>query len=109
MVRVAIITATLFMMAIALPARAAEDGAALFKSKCAMCHGKTGGADTPIAKAKNIKDLGSAEIQKLTDAELTEMISNGGPNKVKGHDFKAKGLTDDQIKALVTFVRTLKK
>jgi mono/diheme cytochrome c family protein len=107
MKRVAIITIALFV--IALPVIAAEDGAVLFKTKCAACHGKTGGADTPIAKAKNIKDLASADIQKMTDAELTDMIANGGPNKTKGHDFKAKGLTDDQIKALMVFIRTLKK
>jgi len=109
MKKTAVITLVLFAVALALPAMAAEDGAALFKTKCAACHGKTGAGDTPIAKSKNIKDLGSADIQKLTDAELTEMIANGGPKKVKGHDYKAKGLTDEQIKALVTFIRTLKK
>jgi mono/diheme cytochrome c family protein len=109
MKKTTVITLILFALAIALPVMATEDGAALFKTKCAACHGKTGAGDTPIAKAKNIKDLGSADIQKMTDAELTDMIANGGPNKVKGHDYKAKGLTDDQIKALVTFIRTLKK
>lgn len=107
MKRVAIITIALF--AISLPLIAAEDGAVLFKTKCGACHGKSGAADTPIAKAKNIKDLGCADIQKATDAELIDMIANGGPNKVKGHDFKAKGLTDEQVKALVVFIRTLKK
>lgn len=109
MKRVAITTIALFLIAIALPAIAAEDGAVLFKTKCAACHGKTGGADTPIAKAKNIKDLACADVQKMTDAELIDMIANGGPDKAKGHDFKAKGLTDDQVKALVVFIRTLKK
>jgi mono/diheme cytochrome c family protein len=109
MKKTAVIIIALFAIAISLPAIAAEDGAALFKTKCAACHGKTGAADTPIAKAKNIKDLGCSEIQKWTDAELTDMIANGGPDKVKGHDFKVKGLTDDQVKALVTFIRTLKK
>ncbi len=109
MKKATVITIVLFVFAIALPVMAAENGAALFQSKCAACHGKTGAADTPIAKAKNIKDLGSPEIQKLTDAELTDMIANGGKNKVKGHDFKAKGITDEQIKALVGFIRTLKK
>ena len=94
---------------IALPLFAADDAAALFQTKCGTCHGKTGAADTPIAKAKGIKDLGAADIQKLTDAELIDMIASGGPNKVKGHEFKAKGLTDDQIKGLVAFIRTLKK
>ena len=108
MKRLTLTTTALFLLAVALPA-SAHDGAALFQSKCAICHGKNGAGDTPMAKAKNIKDLGSPEVQKMTDAQLTDMIANGGPNKVKGHDYKAKGLADDQIKALVAFVRTLKK
>ncbi len=108
MKRATVITLILFVFVLALPAMA-QDGAALFGTKCAVCHGKTGAGDTPIAKAKGIKNLGSADVQKLNDAELTDMIANGGKNKTKGHDFKAKGLTDDQIKSLVDFIRTLKK
>src|SRR5579884_3689667 len=85
---------------VALPMFAADDAAALFQTKCSVCHGKIGPADNPMAKAKGIKDLGSADIQKLTDVELIDMIANAGPNKVKGHEFKAKGLTDEQIKGL---------
>ncbi|HKB79178.1 MAG TPA: cytochrome c [Thermoanaerobaculia bacterium] len=109
MKKATVITIMLFTLGLALPVMAAEDGAALFKSKCGVCHGKTGAADTPIAKAKGIKDLGSADIQKMTDEELTTMIAAGGAKQVKGHDFKNKGLNDEQIKALVTFIRTLKK
>lgn len=108
MKKATVITLILFVFVLALPAMA-QDGAALFQTKCAACHGKTGAADTPIAKAKGIKDLGSADVQKLTDADLTEMIANGGKNKTAGHTFKAKGLTDDQIKSLVDYIRTLKK
>ena len=95
------ITATILAL-IALPLLAADDAATLFQTKCSACHGKTGAADTPMGKAKNIKDLGSADIQKLTDDQLTDFIANG-----KAHGFKAKGLTDDQIKSLVGFIRTL--
>lgn len=106
--KIARVTLILFAFTLALPAMA-EDGAALFQSKCAACHGKNGAADTSIAKAKNLKNLASDEAQALTDTEMTEMIANGGPNKTKGHEFKAKGLTDDQIKSLITFIRSLKK
>src|SRR5690349_3176492 len=109
MKKAVVITIALLVLSIALPVMAAEDGAAVFGTKCAACHGKTGAADTSIAKSKGIKDLGSADVQKLTDADLTEMIANGGAKKTPGHNFKAKGLTDNQIKALVTFIRTLKK
>ena len=48
-------------------------------------------------------------VRRAVLAKLPVMIANGGANKVKGHDYKAKGLTDEQIKALVAFIRTLKK
>ena len=109
MKKAVVITIALFILALALPVIAAEDGAAVFAGKCAACHGKTGAADTSIGKSKGIKDLGSPDVQKLTDEELINMIANGGEKKTPGHNFKTKGLTDDQVKALVTFIRTLKK
>jgi mono/diheme cytochrome c family protein len=85
------------IIAAAIPAMAAEDGAALYKAKCAACHGPDG---KKMAKA----DLSGATIQDKTDADLVTFI---GTNPK--HNFKTKGLTDDQIKALVSHIRTLKK
>ena len=98
------ITIALFVLAIALPVVAADPGATLFAQKCGACHGKTGASDTPIGKTKNLKSFGSADVQTLTDQQLFDQIATG-----KGHGYKAKGLTDEQIKSLVTFIRTLKK
>ncbi len=80
----------------------AQSGADLFKSKCAMCHGPDG---TKVNAAMGVKSLASAEIQKQSDAELTTAISKG---KGKMPAYSGK-LTDDQIKSLVAYVRTLKK
>lgn len=104
MKKAVVITIALFVLSVALPVMAADTGAALFSQKCAACHGKTGAGDTSIGKAKGLKDFASADVQKLTDAQLIEQIANA-----KGHGFKAKGLTDDQIKSVVAFIRTLKK
>jgi mono/diheme cytochrome c family protein len=52
-----------------------------------------------------LKHLGSPEVQKLTDAEMTKLIGDG---KGKMPAYKGK-LSDDDIKAVVAFVRTLKK
>lgn len=83
---------------------AAADGAALYKAKCASCHGADGSGQTAMGKAMKLRDLRSPEVQKQTDAELTKITTDG---KGKMPAYKGK-LTDDGIKALVAFMRTLK-
>lgn len=87
------------------PAMLAEDGTAIFKSKCAMCHGPTGDGQTTMGKKFGLKNLGSAEVQKLSDAELIKITSDG---KDKMPAYKGK-LTDAEIKAVVAHIRSLKK
>lgn len=87
------------------PLWAQNDGASLFKSKCAACHSGDGSASGPAGKAMHIRDLSSADVQKQTDAEITAIITNG-----KGGMPSYKGkLTDDQVKQLVSFIRSLAK
>jgi mono/diheme cytochrome c family protein len=86
-------------------ARAAEDGAALFKAKCAPCHG----ADATGKPAVKAPSLVSADAKKLTDDELTDAIANGGKDKKAAHAFSKKGVTPDQVKALITYIRDLQK
>lgn len=89
------------LVALALPPMAAADAAADYKAKCAMCHG----ADGMGKPAMGTKDLGSPDIQKMSDADLTGALTNG---KGKMPGYKGK-LTDDQINDLVKYIRTLKK
>jgi mono/diheme cytochrome c family protein len=84
---------------------AADTGADLFKAKCAMCHGPDGKGDTAMGKNLKVHDLGSADVQKQTDAELNGIITNG-KGKMPKYDGK---LTKEQITELVKFVRSLKK
>lgn len=86
------------------PAQAQGDAGSLFKSKCAACHGADGKGNTAVGKSLNLRDLGSADVQKQTDAQLTDITANG---KGKMPAYKGK-ITDDQIKQLVAFMRTLK-
>jgi cytochrome c6 len=88
-----------------LPATRADDAAALYKSKCAMCHGADGSGDTPTGKAMKVTDLRSDATQKQTDAQLIATTTDG---KNKMPAFKGK-LTDAQIKDLVKYVRELAK
>ena len=82
----------------------ADDVAALYKSKCAACHGADGKGDTPAGKKLGIKDFHSPDVAKMSDAELFE-ITKKGKDKMPGYDGK---ITDDQIKELVQYVRSLK-
>jgi cytochrome c6 len=87
------------------PLWAQGGGGTLFKSKCAVCHGADGSGNTAVGKSMHIRDLGSADVQKQTDAELTAIITNG---KGGMPAYKDK-LSGDQIKDLVGFVRELGK
>jgi len=59
---------------------------------------------TPMGKAMKLRDLRSPDVQKLTDAELTKVTTDG---KEKMPAYKGK-LTDADISALVAYMRTLK-
>jgi cytochrome c6 len=89
------------VMSIAMPAFAA-DGAATFKAKCAMCHGADGTKENP---GMGVKSLAGADVQKNSDADLVGAVSKG---KGKMPAYAGK-LSDDEIKGVVAFVRTLKK
>jgi mono/diheme cytochrome c family protein len=79
---------------------AAEDGAALYKAKCAMCHGPDA-AGKPAMKAPS---LISDEAKKLSDGDLGKAVTE----KAK-HPATVKSLTADQVKAVVSYVRSLQK
>jgi len=82
----------------------AQSGADIFKSKCAMCHGPDGKGQTAMGKTLNLRDLGSTEVQSQSDADLTNIITNG-KGKMPKYDGK---LTKDQITEVVKHIRTLK-
>jgi mono/diheme cytochrome c family protein len=96
--------------AFAFSARAA-DVKANWDMNCAQCHGKDGRADTKMGKQVEAKDLTDPKVQAaFTDAQATKSIKEGvkenGRTTMKAFGGK---LTDDEIKALVAYVRTLKK
>jgi mono/diheme cytochrome c family protein len=84
---------------------AAADGGATFKAKCAGCHGADGSASTGMGKTLKIRDFGSADVQKQSDADLIKITTDG---KGKMPSYKGK-LSDQEIKDVVGFIRTLKK
>lgn len=98
--------AVLGLLAVAAPsARAQETGKSLFEAKCAMCHGGDATGKTPMGQALKIPDLHSEAVQKLTDTELTEIVTKG-KNKMPAYESK---LSKEQIGKLVEFVREMGK
>jgi mono/diheme cytochrome c family protein len=82
---------------------AQDDAAALYKAKCQVCHGADG-KGSPAGQKLGVKDFHSPEVAKLSDEELFKATKEG-KGKMPKYDGK---LTDDQIKALVKYIRTLK-
>jgi mono/diheme cytochrome c family protein len=85
-------------------ATAFADGAAIYKAKCAACHGADGSGNTPMGKSLKVRDLRGNDVQKQTDLELTKVIS-GGKGKMPAY---GKQLSTADIAAVIGYVRTLK-
>jgi mono/diheme cytochrome c family protein len=88
-----------------LPVCGQETGEALYKAKCAMCHGPDASGKTPMGQALKVPDLHSEAVQKLSDAGLTTVIAKG-KNKMPPNEGK---LSKEQIEKLVAYVRGLAK
>jgi len=101
-----ILQATKTEARVTVPSPMPEEVKATFDSKCASCHGKDGRAKSLHAKHVHARDLTDAAWQgNVSDERLFNSISNG---KGKMPDFKKK-LSEDQIDALVRYVRQLKR
>jgi len=98
---IVVLSVVALVMSVAAPVFAA-DGSATFKAKCAMCHGAD---DTKENPGMGVKSLAGADVQKQSDADLVAAVSKG---KGKMPAYAGK-LSDDEIKSVVAFVRTLKK
>ena len=101
--------ATVFGFAVVLNASAA-DAKANWESLCLKCHGADGKGQTTMGKKLGIKDLTDAKVQaELKDDAAAKTIKEGmkdkdGKTLMKPFDT----LSDEEIKALVQYVRSLK-
>ena len=77
----------------------AQDGAALYKSKCAACHGAAGeGKIGP-----------SLQKATMTKQQIDDLLTKGAEGKKAPHSKAVSGLTAEQAAAVATYVGTLKK
>ena len=89
----------------------AGDAKANYEGNCAKCHGADGKGQTKMGQKLGVKDYTDAKVQaELKDDAAIKAIKEG----LKDADGKtlmkpAEGLSDDDIKALVAYMRTFKK
>ena len=77
----------------------AQDGAALYKSKCAVCHGAMGEGKVGPSLQKT----------SLTKQQIDDLLTKGAEGKKTPHSKAMSGLTAEQAAAVATYVGTLKK
>jgi mono/diheme cytochrome c family protein len=92
----------------------AQDAKAIYQKECAKCHGDAGAGDG--AMGQKLKDKpsnwakGGGGLQGLDDGKIAESIKKGGGAIGKSKAMPAyPKLSDAEVSALVTHVKSLKK
>jgi len=79
----------------------ADDGAALYKSKCSACHGANGEGKAAI-KAPALKGT------TLDASQIVEHITKGEPTSKPPHNKGISGVSDEQAQSIADYIKSLK-
>ena len=101
MKRTVVVSLTVIFLILSSASWAADEGAALFKTKCAGCHGASGEGKAAL-KAPALKGT------SLDASQITEHLTKGEPTSKPPHNKGISGLSEDQAKSIADFVKTLK-
>jgi cytochrome c len=96
-----VLSLTATLLVVSLASWAADDGAVLYKTKCAGCHGAKG-EGKPAMKAPALKGT-NLEIN-----QIAEHITKGESGSKAPHNKGIAGLNDGQAKAIAEYIKTLK-
>ncbi|HXY49783.1 MAG TPA: c-type cytochrome [Terriglobales bacterium] len=94
-------TAAVLALAVSTASWAAEDGAALYKKKCAGCHGANG-EGKPAVKAPPLKGT------KLEGGQIAQHITKGEADSKAPHNKGIAGVSEEQATAIAEYIKTLK-
>lgn len=99
---VLVVCGSLTLLSAEAKASAGED---VYKSHCVVCHGADGSGNTTLGKQLKASDLRGEDVQKLTDAELKQVISNGKNNMPAFGGQVTAAEVDDLVKYVRTFAK----
>jgi len=85
------------LLLLALGTTSAQDGAAVYKSKCAGCHGAQGQGKTGPKLAGT----------SLSEDDIVNVLTKGGQSKAP-HTKPYNGVTEATAKQVAAYVKTLK-
>lgn len=81
-----------------------HSGAGIYQTNCVSCHARDGHG-SPVGKSLQAPDLHSVQVQQQPDTQLAALITQGKGN-MPGFGTR---LSNDQITALVKYIRTFRK
>ena len=88
----------------------AADAKEIWTKNCAKCHGEDGKGKTKMGEKLGVKDYTDAKVQAdLKDEKMLKSIKEGIKEDDKTKMKAFTDLTDDEVKALVAYVRAFKK
>jgi mono/diheme cytochrome c family protein len=99
----AVLTFSLYALAPSPPALAVQSVKSLYASKCAVCHGPDGSANTAKGKELKVRNLRSEEFKKMSDAKAMEVMMKG-KGKMEGYE---KTLGKEKLEQLLAYCREL--
>ncbi len=88
----------------------AADSKALYEEHCAKCHGADGKGETKMGKKLGAKDYTSPKVQaEMKDDKAFKVTKEGLKEGDKVIMKPAEGLSDDDIKGLISYMRSFRK
>ncbi|HEY9434104.1 MAG TPA: cytochrome c [Blastocatellia bacterium] len=97
------LTLSLSALAPAPPGLAVQSMKSLYNSKCAVCHGNDGSANTAKGKELKVRNLRSEEFKKMSDAKAMEVLLKG-KGKMEAYE---KTLGKEKLEQLLAYCREL--
>jgi cytochrome c553 len=100
----------LALLAVSVACATAGDAKALYESSCQKCHGEDGKGQTKMGQKLGAKDYTDAKVQEaLKDEDALKAIKEGLKDGDKVLMKATEGISDEDAKALVAYMRAFKK